>query len=144
MVAKGDAEAAAGRYVNAIEHYRNAWRHALQLRLQVDLNPDGSTRVQFIGNHSKSYLIEASTDMVNWAPLAPAVPMPRATFNSLIQTWRLSLCVLPGRRAVVWNSIDLGPGGVRSLAAMHLALSWTMADDTCQRSFTAGGEPPGH
>jgi hypothetical protein len=69
MVAKGDAEAAAGRYVNAIEHYRNAWRHALQLRLQVDLNPDGSTRVQFIGNHSKSYLIEASTDMVNWAPL---------------------------------------------------------------------------
>ena len=69
MVAKGDREAAAGHYANAIEHYRNAWRHALQLQLQVGLNPDGSTRLQFVGNNSKSYLIEVSTDMVNWVSL---------------------------------------------------------------------------
>ncbi len=69
MVAKGDAEAAAGRYVNAIEHYRNAWRHAVQLRLKVGLAPDGSTRVQFIGNNSQSYRIEVSTDMAHWVPL---------------------------------------------------------------------------
>jgi hypothetical protein len=69
MVAKGDAEVVAGRYVNAIEHYRNAWRHALQLRLKVGLNPDGSTRVQFVGNYSKSYLIEVSADMANWVSL---------------------------------------------------------------------------
>jgi hypothetical protein len=67
MVAKGDAEAEKGQYANAIEHYRNAWRHALQLRLQVSLNPDGSARVQFVGNSSKSYRIEVSTDMMNWA-----------------------------------------------------------------------------
>ncbi len=41
----------------------------LQLCLQVSLNPDGSTRVQFVGNNSKSYLIEVSTDLVNWVPL---------------------------------------------------------------------------
>ena len=69
MVAKGDAEAAAGRYANAIEHYRNAWRHALQLRLKVSLNPDGSALVEFVGNNSKSYLIEVSKDMVNWVSL---------------------------------------------------------------------------
>jgi hypothetical protein len=69
LVAKGDREADAGHYSNAIEHYRNAWRHALQLRLQVSLNPDGTTRVQFVGNNSKSYGIEVSTDMVTWAPV---------------------------------------------------------------------------
>jgi len=69
MVAKGDREADAGHYANAIEHYRNAWRHALQLRLQVGLNPDGTTRLQFVGNNSKAYQIEVSTDMVNWVPL---------------------------------------------------------------------------
>jgi hypothetical protein len=69
MVAKGDTEAAAGYYANAIEHYRNAWRHALQLRLQISLDAGGRTRVQFVGNLSKSYLIELSTDLVNWVPL---------------------------------------------------------------------------
>ena len=69
LVAKGDREAAAGHYANAIEHYRNAWRHALQLQLQADLNVDGSTRLRFVGNNSASYLIEVSTDMVNWVSL---------------------------------------------------------------------------
>jgi hypothetical protein len=69
MVAKGDREADAGHYANAIEHYRNAWRHALQLQLQVGVNPDGSTRLQFVGNNSQSYLIEVSADMVSWMPL---------------------------------------------------------------------------
>jgi hypothetical protein len=71
MVAKGDAEAAAGRYANAIEHYRNAWRHALQLRLKVSLNPDGSAKIEFVANNSKSYLVEVSVDLVNWVPLGP-------------------------------------------------------------------------
>jgi hypothetical protein len=74
MVAKGNLEAAAGHYANAIEHYRNAWRHVLQLRLQVGLNPDGTTRLQFVGNNSKSYLIKVSTDMVNWVPLGTCTP----------------------------------------------------------------------
>ena len=69
MVAKGDAEAAKGHYANAIEHYRNAWRHALQLRLQFGLNANGSIWLHFVGNNSKGYRIEMSTDMVNWVPL---------------------------------------------------------------------------
>jgi Concanavalin A-like lectin/glucanases superfamily/HYR domain/Immunoglobulin domain len=69
MVAKGDAEAAAGNCDNAIEQYRNAWRHALQLRLQVGVNPDGTTLLQFVGNNSQPYRIEVSGDMVHWALL---------------------------------------------------------------------------
>jgi hypothetical protein len=69
MVVKGDEEADRGHYANAIEHYRNAWRHALQLRLHVSLNSDGSIRVRFVGNSGKPYRIEVSTDMVNWAPV---------------------------------------------------------------------------
>ena len=69
LVAQGDREAATGHYANAIEHYRNAWRQTLQLRLQVGLNPDGTTRLQFVGSNGKSYLIEVSTDLVRWASL---------------------------------------------------------------------------
>ena len=69
MVAAGDRAAAGGYYANAIEDYRLAWRHVLVLRLEVSLNPDGTTRVQFIGNNSQSYRVEMSTDMVKWATL---------------------------------------------------------------------------
>jgi hypothetical protein len=69
LVAMGDREAAAGHYANAIEHYRNAWRHALQLHLQVGFNADGTTRLAFVGNNSRSYRIEVSADLVHWATL---------------------------------------------------------------------------
>ena len=69
MVAKGDQEAAAGHCANAIEHYRDAWRHAIQLHLRVCLNPDGTTLIEFVGNGSKSYLIEVSSNMVSWTPV---------------------------------------------------------------------------
>ena len=99
LVAKGDREAEAGHYANAIEHYRNAWRHALQLQLQVGLNPDGSARLQFIGNNSQSYVIQVSTDMVNWVTLGactadgngdveftdPNVATPSARFYRVVE-----------------------------------------------------------
>jgi hypothetical protein len=69
MVDRGDRDAATGRYDNAIEHYRNAWRHALQLQLRVDRNADGSTRLEFVGNTSQAYRVEVSTDMLNWIVL---------------------------------------------------------------------------
>jgi hypothetical protein len=69
MVAQGDRAAAAGHYASAIEHYRNAWRHAIHLQLKVVLTPDGSRRLEFVGNNSGSYRIEVSADMVNWVTL---------------------------------------------------------------------------
>jgi hypothetical protein len=69
MVAKGDREAAAGRYANAIEQYRNAWRHALHLQIEVSVNPDGSAQLRFVGNNSRSYLVQMSQDMASWVSL---------------------------------------------------------------------------
>ena len=68
-VGKGDEEAAAGRYANAIEHYRNALRHAIQLQLRISQNVQGGTQVRFIGINGKSYLMEVSEDLVHWVPL---------------------------------------------------------------------------
>jgi hypothetical protein len=69
LVAKGDDEASKGHCANAIEHYRDAWRHALQLRLQLAANADGSTRLHFVGNNRQSYRIEVSADLVRWTVL---------------------------------------------------------------------------
>ena len=69
MVARGDCDAAAGRYVAAIEQYRNAWRHAVQLRLKVCVRPDGTALIQFIGNDHQKYRIEWSADMAHWTPV---------------------------------------------------------------------------
>jgi hypothetical protein len=44
-------------------------RQVLKLRLQASLNPDGTTRVQFVGNNNQSYRIEVSVDMVKWGLL---------------------------------------------------------------------------
>lgn len=68
-ISKGDTEANAGHFSNAIEHYRNAWRHASQLSLQILVTPDGQTRLQFSGESGKSYRLEVSTDLVRWLPL---------------------------------------------------------------------------
>jgi hypothetical protein len=44
-------------------------RQVLPLRLQVSLNPDGTKRVQFVGNDSQSYRIEGSADLMKWVSL---------------------------------------------------------------------------
>jgi ribonucleotide monophosphatase NagD (HAD superfamily) len=40
-----------------------------RMRLQVSLNPDGTTRLHFLGSNSQSYRIEVSPDMLNWVSL---------------------------------------------------------------------------
>ncbi len=65
---KGDAQALAGHYNNAIEHYRNAWRHALHLRLFVHLSSTGP-RLNFVGNNNQTCLIQVSSNLVDWVVL---------------------------------------------------------------------------
>lgn len=69
LLARGDAEVAAGHYAKGIEFYRNAWRHALQLRLHLCFNSNGSCLIRFVGNGCHSYGIEVSGDMKSWVSL---------------------------------------------------------------------------
>ena len=47
----------------------NALLMVNRMRLQVSLNPDGTTRLHFLGSNSQSYRIEVSPDMLNWVSL---------------------------------------------------------------------------
>ncbi len=71
---QGDEAVLAEHYESGIEHYRNAWRHALQLRLQVGLTAQGAVTIQFIGNETRIFAIEYSTNMVDWVPIAYPKP----------------------------------------------------------------------
>jgi hypothetical protein len=74
MVAKGDQAASNGHYADAIEDYRNAWNHSLQMHLQTSVTSTGSAQLQFIGNGAASYVIEVSTNLLNWVPLGTYTP----------------------------------------------------------------------
>jgi hypothetical protein len=69
FVAKGDDANAARKYENGIEQYRNAWRHALNLRLFLGFTAEGGVRIQFVGNNSPTYRIDVSTNLVDWTTL---------------------------------------------------------------------------
>ena len=69
-IARGDADAAAGRAENAIEHYRNAWKHGVHLQVKGGLlASSGKVRLHFIAFPGESYVLQASTNLVDWVPL---------------------------------------------------------------------------
>jgi hypothetical protein len=69
-IAKGDADAAAGRAENAIEHYRNAWKHAVHLQVKGSvLASGGHVRLYFLAFPGDRYVIQASTNLVHWVTL---------------------------------------------------------------------------
>jgi hypothetical protein len=70
-IAKGDADAAAGRAENAIEHYRNAWKHAVHLQVKGGVLASGGTvRLHFLAFPDDRYVLQASTNLVDWTTLA--------------------------------------------------------------------------
>jgi hypothetical protein len=69
-IAKGTAAAKAGRTENAIEHYQNAWKHAVRLQVKGGvLVNGGKVRLHFTALPGESYLVQASTNLVNWIEL---------------------------------------------------------------------------
>jgi hypothetical protein len=66
-VAKGDQAAGKGSPDQAIQHYRNAWEHAVHLKINGVIDP-ASKRMQleFLGAGKQVYVIEVSSNLVDW------------------------------------------------------------------------------
>jgi hypothetical protein len=66
-VAKGDQAAAKGSPDQAIQHYRNAWKHAAQLQINGVIDLAGNRmQLELLGAGNQVYAIEASTNLVDW------------------------------------------------------------------------------
>lgn len=74
-IARGDRDAARGKYEQAINHYRNAWKHAV--RLQIKGRPqwvNGSLRIEFLVGANETYEIHASTNLTDWTIIGTVRP----------------------------------------------------------------------
>lgn len=66
-IALGDADAAAGNPLNAIEHYRNAWSHAIHLEVQAGILATGhGIKLHFLAFPGDKWVIETSTNLTDW------------------------------------------------------------------------------
>ncbi len=82
QIASGDADAAADRPINAIEHYRNAWKHAVQLVVHVSAQAGGGgMTLSFLAMPRRDYVIESSANLVDWT----AVETVTADANGVVE-----------------------------------------------------------
>jgi uncharacterized repeat protein (TIGR01451 family) len=65
-LAKGDADALEGRFVNAIEHYQHAWKQSSHLKAGRARSAPDRIVLRFNGAPGVPYAIEASTNLVDW------------------------------------------------------------------------------
>jgi hypothetical protein len=68
-MAKGDDDVNEGKFESAIDHYRNAWKHAVHLKIKASLAPSGNVRLAFVSGMAENYVIQASTNLMDWVTL---------------------------------------------------------------------------
>jgi hypothetical protein len=69
-IALGDDDAAAGRPVNAIERYRNAWLHAIHFEVKAGILATGhGIKLHFQAFPGDTWVIQASTNLTTWVTL---------------------------------------------------------------------------
>ncbi len=71
-IEEGDEDAAEGRGDKAIKHYRDAWAHAVKLKVtgHAAMPSPAGFRLHFAGFAGEQYVLEVSPDFVHWTPLA--------------------------------------------------------------------------
>jgi hypothetical protein len=81
-VRRGDQDAAAGRPTQAIQHYWNAWSHGVQIHVCARPDPrGGNMHLQFLGDAAQVYVIQASTNLVDWVTVGTATPDAQGDVN---------------------------------------------------------------
>jgi hypothetical protein len=71
-LAKGDEDATAGKYDEAIGHYRNAWKHAAHIKIKLPHLTTAGMRLEFLAIEGETYVIQASSNLVDWITLGTA------------------------------------------------------------------------
>lgn len=71
-IGQGDKDAAKGRADKAIKHYRDAWSHAVKLKVTSRVRMEGKAgfRLHFTGVAGEQYRLEVSSDFTHWTLLA--------------------------------------------------------------------------
>jgi len=77
-VAQGDDDVVHRRYQAAIDHYRNAWHRGLRLvvKLAGHLDVNGSLHLEFTASPGETYVLESSTNLVDWMKVKTATIGP--------------------------------------------------------------------
>jgi hypothetical protein len=71
---KGDMELAEGEPEEAIEHYSHAWKDTVVAKIQkVVRRADGTAQLQILGLAQESYVIQVSTNLVDWETVGELV-----------------------------------------------------------------------
>ncbi len=78
-LAAGDEDVANGRYAEALDHYSNAWDHIVNLRLSLTDAAASTIHLEFLGKAGETYLIQSSTNMVDWTTIGTCVATPEGT-----------------------------------------------------------------
>jgi hypothetical protein len=76
-VARGDEEAARGRFQLAIECYQHAWNHAVRASTRLTIGREnGGQQLEFSALPGERYEIQASTNLTDWAILTSGTTGP--------------------------------------------------------------------
>ena len=68
---QGDDAIAKGQYEAGIEHYRNAWQHALLPKIgNVALTASGNLQLEIWGDRNQTCIIQTSTNLIGWTTIA--------------------------------------------------------------------------
>jgi hypothetical protein len=69
-LARGDSDVSNPKCGDGIEDYKNAWKHATRAKLEGSVHlRGGRLELEILGTPGDTYLIQASTNLVDWVPL---------------------------------------------------------------------------
>jgi hypothetical protein len=87
QLARGDEAALEGRFVQALQCYRNAWLQSPRLRIATAPGGSSDIRLSLHEASGQRYLVQASTNLVDWITVGTCTPNSKgnATFTDRVR-----------------------------------------------------------
>jgi hypothetical protein len=81
-LAQGDNNISQGQYQPGMDHYRNAWKEAEHLSIKLAAHvANGHLSLDAAGFPGDAYVIETSTNLLNWTPLGTTSTAPDGSIH---------------------------------------------------------------